>query len=143
MSGVVVRQFGSLQSELAAVEFGAHFSVRGQVSSESVGVLMQAVLSDLTPMAPKAVVCDYRGADMGATARSLVHAQRRSGQSADWPTALIIQPDQAELWRLYRDIQARHGHLKGVFTEPEEAYRWAADMAALRAAQERFNRRRG
>lgn len=143
MAGAVRREFGGLASELEPVEFGAHFSVRGQVCSESVGMLMQAVLTDLAPMAPKAVICDYRGADMGATARALVHAQRRTGQSADWPTALIIQPDQAELWRLYRDIQARHGHLKAVFTNAEEAYRWAADMAALRAAQERFNRRRG
>ena len=102
----VRRQFGQLSSELAPVEFGAHFSVTGQVCSESVGVLMQAVLSDLAPMAPKAVVCDYRGADMGATARGLVHAQRRTGQSADWPTALIwvsigrcrTNPSTGESW---------------------------------------------
>lgn len=90
---------------------------------------------------PLVALCDYRGADMGATARRLVIAHKRTGVSATWPTALVVPQDQLEVWSQYAWLQGQHGNLKAVFTELEQAERWSRDMAALQAAQARFRSR--
>ena len=136
-----IRVFDGLESRLGAAAWGAHFQVAGRVSSTNVGEMIGAVVSDLAQAPPLTAVCDYRGADMGATARRLVIAHRQTGTKASWPTALVVQRDQLEVWRQYEWLQAQDGILKAVFTDLGPAQRWARDMAALQAAQARFRLR--
>lgn len=135
------RVFDGLKSRLCGAAWGARFRADGRVSETNVQQMISAVVSDLSQAPPLVALCDYRGADMGATARRLVVAHKRSGVAATWPTALVVQRDQVEVWNQYAWLQAQHGNLKAVFTELEQAERWSRDMAALQAAQARFRLR--
>lgn len=135
------RVFDGLRSRLGGAAWGAVFRADGRVSETNVQQMISAVVSDLAKAPPLVALCDYRGADMGATARRLVIAHKRTGMAATWPTALVVQRDQVEVWNQYAWLQAQHGNLKAVFTEQEPAERWARDMAALQAAQARFRLR--
>lgn len=137
----ITRSFGPVDTSLESASWGARYRVQGEVSKTTVGPLIQAVVTDLCAAPPLVALCDYRGADMGATARRLVVAHKRSGVAATWPTALVVQRDQVEVWNQYAWLQAQHGNLKAVFTELEQAERWSRDMAALQAAQARFRLR--
>jgi len=133
--------FNGLESRLDRAAWGATFHVAGNVSDTNVGPMIASVVADLAEAPPLVALCDYRGADMGATARRLVIAHKRTGVATTWPTALLVQADQAEVWRQYAWLQGQLGNLKAVFTEQEPAQRWARDMAALQAAQARFRLR--
>lgn len=135
------RVFDGLQSRLCSAAWGARFRADGRVSDTNVGQMIAAVVSDLAEAPPLVALCDYRGADMGATARRLVVAHKRSGVDAIWPTAIVVQRDQLEVWNQYAWLQGRMGNLKAIFTEVEPAERWARDIAAIQAAQARFRSR--
>lgn len=135
------RLFDGLQSRLGRAAWGAYFRADGFVTERNATEMIAAVVTDLAAAPPLVALCDYRGADMGATARRMVIAHKRSGVDAIWPTALVVHPDQLEVWRQYAWLQGRMGNLKAVFTEVAAAERWARDMAALQAAQARFRSR--
>ena len=135
------RVFDGLQSRIWAAAWGSNFRADGRVSESNVGQMIAAVVSDLAQSRPLVALCDYRGADMGATARRVVIAHKRSGMEAPWPTVLVVQRDQLEVWSHYAWLQAQLGNLKAVFTDMAPAERWARDMAALQAAQARFRSR--
>lgn len=136
-----IRVFDKLRSRLWGASWGAHFQAEGLVSSTNVGEMISAVVSDLAQAPPLVALCDYRGADMGATARRLVSAHKKTGTAAAWPTALVVPRDQIEVWNQYAYLQGQLGNLKAVFTEVEQAQAWSRDMAALQAAQARFRLR--
>ena len=135
------RVFDGLESRLCRATWGARFQAEGRVSNDNAGQMIAAVLDDLSKAPPLVVLCDYRGADMGATARRLVIAHKRSNVAATWPTAIVVQRDQLEVWNQYAWLQGLCGNLKAIFTEPDAAERWSRDMAALQAAQARFRLR--
>ena len=137
----VVRRFPGLVSRLERTDWGSRFSVAGDVNQKTVGGLMASVIGDMAQAPPLAALCDYRGADVCVAARNFVAASRKAGAPATWPTALLVRPEHLSVWRDYAWLQGQSGNLKGVFTHAEEAERWAAEMAAIRAAQARHLRR--
>lgn len=137
-----LRVFDGLRSQLDPAAWGARFSVVGAVSGSNVKRMIAAVVSDLAQVRPLVALCDYRGADMGATARGLVQAHKSTGIAAAWPTALVVPADQLEVWSQYALLQGQQGNLKAVFTTMDKAEQWSRDMAALQAAQARFRSRR-
>ena len=137
------RAFEGLRSQLEPAAWGARFNVDGRVTSGNVCRMISDVVADLAQARPLVALCDYRAVDMGATARGLVLAHRRSGVAAMSPTALVVQRDQLEVWDRYAYLQGQIGNLKAVFTDVEQAERWSSDMAAIQAAQARFRTRRG
>jgi hypothetical protein len=136
-----VQTFDTAQTEIAQEEWGSRCVFDGQVTRDTIAPVFGWTMEELAARSPLVTLADFRSADATIAARLAVQAYRRSGHRAVWPTALVVPEAQAELWRLYADLQARGGVWHKVFTSLEEGERWAADMAALRAAQARFLKR--
>ena len=71
--------------------------------------------------------------------RAMIHESRHGGLAL--PVALVVRPEETPTWRRYALTMASHGIVRGVFTDVEQAERWAAEKArvysALRAARSR------
>lgn len=137
----VMRSFAGAKSRIETAPFGARFTVGGVVGKDTVGQLIGAVVTDLAVRPPLVALCDYSRADMGVAARSMLVAHRKAGVPASWPAAMIVPPEQLQLWRDYAWLQGQSGNLRGIFTRAEDAEKWCAEMAAIRASEARYLQR--
>lgn len=91
-----------------------------------------------------AMVSDYTRADLAQSAGALIRGARsalRSGTHLRVPSALIVRADDLPLWRHYCQGVGAFGALRAAFVTEQAARAWAAEHAALYAAQLRFRGR--
>lgn len=87
-----------------------------------------------------AMVADYTSAVMLTDpevlrASVLQSASDHQDQLLLTPTAIVVVPWQLEMLEDYSRLMRQHGTPRAAFTCPERARAWAAEQAALRAAQ--------
>lgn len=89
-------------------------------------------------------VVRYDTCAMAIDAKSLLVSAKlvaATNRSLETPTALLVHPDQYELFSTYADLMAESGILRSVFLDLNEALGWAREMAPiyveLRASEQR------
>lgn len=128
----------SLDQGIATLQYRGLLSRRN--SAEMIGVIS----GFLEVAGPGAMVSDYTGADVDQTARMLARAARpaiKAGPVLRLPGALIVRADELPLWRSYCYALGDMGAMRAAFTSAAEARAWAAENAALRAAQASYRAR--
>lgn len=119
----------------------ATLQYRGRLSRRNSAEMIGVISAYIEGASPAAMVSDYSGADVEQTARMLARGARpalKSGPTLRLPGALIVRQDEMPLWRSYCNALGDMGALRAAFTSAAEARAWAAEQAALRAAQASF-----
>lgn len=118
----------------------AVFSATGIITPSIAGSVLADCQSALGDWRSDGLVASYRDADMRIDPdRLLGHALEvvADGGRLALPTALVVKRDDLPMWRTYADLMARAGILRGVFTDYDQALRWARTQAAVYAADSR------
>jgi hypothetical protein len=98
----------------------------------------QAFAAHLGQAGVAAGVIDYTEADCTAALPMLSHQVRqvaKQARSLMKPGAYLVRRDDLPMWSTYARRMCGAGMLRAAFSDPEAARAWAAEMAALRAAQ--------
>ena len=106
-------------------------------SAQMIGV----VAAHMACSRSQAMVSDYTCADVAQTARMLARSARpamRPGSLLRLPGALVVSADELPMWRSYCNALGSMGAMRAAFTNAAQARAWAAENAALWAAQARF-----
>jgi hypothetical protein len=110
--------------------------VSGSLRLEVVVPLMAGIAEDVLATSRRAVVYDYRSADLDLPVAQLAAAVHEAATKiVRIPAAIVASESSLPYWRQYADQQGRGGVLRGVFLDPAAAVRWAVDNAALLQAQ--------
>lgn len=137
----IAHSFAGVTTKISADQGIASIHIDGLVTDKSSSELLGACHVDLDLLRPAAMVAAYDSAQMGVTAHTLLSSARRAmpdGSLLRIPTALVVNPDDLEMWRTYCYLQGMFGIMRAAFTDHNAARAWAADQAALRAAQLRY-----
>lgn len=117
------------------------------------GLVVAAVDGDVTSEVATQIIAGSRDWPGPRFAQVVSYEQARVGLSADVlfrsallampgdiPTALVVSESQLSLFREYSQMHADRGTMKAAFTSFEEARRWAAGQALVRATWARWRR---
>lgn len=108
--------------------------ISAQVQGAIDGPAARQVIGDAPLWAPLrlAHVVDYTRAAVQLSAAELF-AAALAASPGDVPTAVVVTSDSWSIFSEYAALQATRGVLKAVFLTSEQANRWAADQARVRA----------
>lgn len=133
--------FGALETSMTVDQSVAVISVHGVVSPQVADAYLGRCELDLSLTRAQALVAHYDQAQLNISAEALLRSaqQAMAGDAVlRLPTALVIRPEDAEMWRLYCDLQGRAGVMRQAFTSEHRARQWAELHAALWAEQARY-----
>lgn len=123
---------------IAVVQFGGAFD------ATSSGAAVSTFAAHLAESGAMAGLLDYSAADTTAplalVARQVKH-RARNVDALRRPVALIVREDEASVWGAHAGRMSAAGFMRAAFADPQKARAWAAEMAALYAAQARFRER--
>lgn len=123
-----------------------HCGVTGIVTRSVASAYLTDVQAFVERVKASALIAHYERSVMAMApeqllerVRATIHESRDGGLML--PVALVVRPEELPTWRRYALTMAWHGIVRGVFTDVEQAERWAAEKArvysALRAAHSR------
>lgn len=138
------RAFAGAETTVSFDQGMAYFEAHGCLTDRLMPGLLSAVEQDLTETLAAALVARYDAALVQLDADALLVSASgviKPGAALLLPTALVVTAETMPMWRTYCQLQARRGVLRMPFLSVEDAARWAADQAALFAAQARFHER--
>jgi hypothetical protein len=84
-------------------------------------------------------VVSYQGARVELRAEDLFRSAMLA-KPGDTPTAFVVAQSQLAMFRQYSQMHTARGTMKAAFTNVEEARRWAANQALVRATWARWRR---
>ena len=135
MSGVQVESWGA-QAALCKKAWGSVLVMQGGVDRLVLGQTIRRVAGLAIGHRHLAGMCDYRRAKLLISFGELTSCARRNAPvGLDWPTAMVVRPEDLSVWNRYAEFQGMRGNLRGVFTGYEPAMAWAIEQAGLRLAQ--------
>ena len=141
----VRRSFAGGATAFDADDWVASIRIDGVVTPAGGGAILRGCHEDLLASRAPALFADYRAAALQVTAEALLGSVApvfSADSPLRVPTALLVRPDDLEVWRLYCRLQGMSGILRAAFISPDDARRWLADQAALFAAQVNHHARR-
>ncbi len=115
----------------------AVFRTEGVVTPKVSGLVLSSCQQAMRDWGAVGLVAEYTGADLQIDANALLGSALKvvaSDGALALPTALLVKPDDLGMWRTYAWLMARSGIVRGVFTQHEEALRWARKQAAILSA---------
>lgn len=118
----------------------------GAMPLELVRPVAEAFGAHLAGSRALAGVADYRDANLAppsARVRAQLRTAAQMARTAHIPTALVVRADELQVWRQHAERLTLAGLPRAAFSDPDRARQWAAEMAALYAAQASFRRERG
>lgn len=117
----------------------AHCQIRGLVTQNVAAALLDDARGHVEAAGADALIAYYDTAVLGLTTEQLLSrvastiGEQKSGGLA-LPAALIVPPPELEVWRSYAILAATRGIVRAVFTDVEQAERWAAEKALVYSA---------
>jgi hypothetical protein len=124
---------------LTSQGWGSVLDVAGPIRQCAAVPFMEAVAADLLAVHHRAVVYDYRAADMELSAAQLAGAARRGAAAiVRVPSAIVVNEAALAYWRQYAYLQGKLGFMRSVFLDRAAAVRWAADQAELLEKQAKW-----
>ena len=114
-------------------------SVCGDVSEAAAG----QIIGDQRNWAksPLAQVVTCQSSRISVCAETLFKVAQRA-RTTTTPTALVVLPDQYEMFRAYVQMHVAQGIYKAAFVSALEAHQWAAQQAAVQSYWRRLERSR-
>lgn len=135
------RLCGSARTVYWTDQQSATIQISGEVCATSAGLLLAGCEQDMRLTRPRALVAHYERARLIVTPDNLAEAATQvmhADAALRLPTALVVRPDDFEAMRAYCEIMGAQGILRAAFTDAVKARQWAAEYAALWAAQVRW-----
>lgn len=118
----------------------AVFRTTGVVTPTVCGLVLGDCQVAMQGWGADGLVAQYTGADLKIDAKALLQSALSvvaTDGALALPAALLVKPDDAEMWRSYAWLMARNGIVRGVFTDADEAMRWARLQAAIFSSDRR------
>lgn len=113
---------------------------RGVVTQSVAGSILADCQSVVDAWQTRGLVAQYDEAQLDIDAdtlcRSAVKVVEANGRLS-LPTALVVRRDDLPMWKTYAHLMAQRGILRGVFTDYDQAMRWARTQAAIFSADPR------
>lgn len=136
----VAGQFGRVQWRAAHDGAFVRFGIEGDCDAGAQGRILAACGAYMGEVGACGLVADYSCARLLMTVDDLARNLRRAAASSRTiatPAALLVRPDDLPQWLAYAGSLAQIGVVRGIFTDAEEAHRWACRQAQIHEQERR------